>query len=68
MFYEDFIMRLENKVVIITGGNSCVGEVTTKLFAKEGATVIISARRKYVLSIVEMLTGIYIIDKGSKRE
>ena len=46
-------MRLENKVVVITGGNSGVGEAAAKLFAKEGATVVISARRKDALEKVE---------------
>jgi hypothetical protein len=42
-------MRLKDKVVIVTGGNSGVGEAAAKLFAKEGATVVISARRKEAL-------------------
>lgn len=46
-------MKLENKVVVITGGNSGVGEATAKLFAKEGATVVISARRVEALQKVE---------------
>ena len=35
-------MRMENKVAIVTGGASGLGEATTKLFASEGATVIIA--------------------------
>lgn len=44
--------RLEGKTALITGGNSGVGEATAVLFAREGANVIITARREKQLEEV----------------
>ncbi len=44
--------RLSEKIAIVTGANSGVGAATAKMFAKEGAKVVISARREAPLEAV----------------
>lgn len=49
--------RLENKVALVTGGNSGIGLSTAQRFAEEGAQVIITARRQQVLEEALAIIG-----------
>jgi NADP-dependent 3-hydroxy acid dehydrogenase YdfG len=37
---------LKDKVAVVTGASSGIGLAAAKLFAEEGATVVVSARRQ----------------------
>ncbi|QNI02051.1 SDR family NAD(P)-dependent oxidoreductase [Halomonas sp. SH5A2] len=37
---------LKNKVIIVTGASAGIGRETARLFAKEGASVVLAARRR----------------------
>ncbi|MEI9850157.1 MAG: SDR family NAD(P)-dependent oxidoreductase [Sphingomonas sp.] len=38
--------RLQNKVAIVTGASAGIGRETARLFAAEGAAVVVGARRQ----------------------
>ena len=38
--------RLDNKIAVVTGATSGIGKATAQLFAEEGATVVMAARRE----------------------
>lgn len=49
-------MKLQDKVALITGAGAGIGEATARLFAREGATVIVADRNiELALSVAESI-------------
>jgi len=63
---------LENKVAIVTGASSGIGYATAMLFAREGAAVVVSARRQAELDAlvarIEKAGGHAIAVRGDVRD
>lgn len=53
--------NLKNKVAVITGGNSGIGYATAKQFKEQGATVIITGRRKEAIEKAASELGVHAI-------
>lgn len=54
--------NIKNKVVIITGASSGIGEATTRKLAEAGVNIVISARRKDRLSQIKSSLKDYKVD------
>ncbi|MGL6198611.1 MAG: SDR family NAD(P)-dependent oxidoreductase [Lachnospiraceae bacterium] len=49
--------RLDNKVAIITGASQGIGEMTARIFVKEGAKVILASRNEELGKTIEANLG-----------
>lgn len=59
--------NLKNKVAVITGGNSGIGYATAKQLKEQGATVIITGRRKGAIETAASELGVHAIVADQSR-
>lgn len=59
--------NLKNKVAVITGGNSGIGYATAKQLKEQGATVIITGRRKEAIEKAAFELGVHAIVADQSR-
>jgi meso-butanediol dehydrogenase / (S,S)-butanediol dehydrogenase / diacetyl reductase len=54
-------MRLAGQIALVTGGGTGIGAATARRFATEGASVVITGRRRNALEVVAEATGATIV-------
>lgn len=57
MLHEDEMTRLANKVVVLTGAGSGIGLAAVRLFAKEGAKLMLAGRNEAALAAAAESAG-----------